>query len=130
MKLTDIIVTLPKGNLFHLDEKILATEEDRITWWDMKREPKSLNTNDKVFLVCGGFVHGYFTIIKTRHNYDYTAAYAAPKISIFDQPYYDIPIEDDIEFRIFFDEWFSIKLIKMKGFQGFRYRTFDYKKTT
>lgn len=122
----DIVVTLPKGDLNHLNEKILAAEEERIVWWDMKREPKQFSS-ERVFVVCAGKVRGYFTVDYIIHNYDYTAAYAAPKISIFRQEYHKIPIDDEVEIRIFFDEWVPINPIEMKGFQGFRYRKFDYK---
>jgi len=122
----DIVVTLPKGNLDHLNEKILAAEEERLVWWDMKREPNQFSSEDKVFIVCAGKLHGYFTVDYTIHNYDYTAAYVAPKISIFRQEYHRIPIDDKIEFRIFFDEWFPVKPIEMRGFQGFRYRKFEW----
>ena len=125
--MTDIVVTLPKGNMGHLYEKIDATKEDELTWWDMKRQPNRFNDDEKVFVVCAGKVRGFFTVAYIRHHFPYAVPYAAQKIGYLHEIYYEIPIDDDeTEIRIFFDEWTAIKPIKMKGFQGFRYRKFQW----
>ena len=96
----DIVVTLPvdRGGFFHLEEKA----EDP-SYWAMKRRPKNFSLNDKVFICTEGEVHGYFEVVDI---------------------YYDTG-EWIIDF--IHDSWTELDSpIKMKGFQGFRYRKFDY----
>lgn len=95
----DIVVTLPKEEgIDHLMEKIL--EE---SYWEMKRLPKNFDQEmDKVFILTEGKVRGFFTV----HNVEY----------------YE---EEDI-YNLIFEEWTDIKHIPMKGFQGFRYRKFEW----
>ena len=93
----DIVVTLPvdRGGLFHLHEKMEVP-----SYWFMKRKPKSITEDSKVFICTEGKVHCYFFIDECGW--------------------------EDGEFIIYFDDWELIKPIKMKGFQGFRYRKFDF----
>jgi len=95
----DIVVTLPieRGGLFHLHEK---AEES--SYWAMKRKPKNITSESRVFICTEGKVHGYFKIEKYQW--------------------------EDGEFIIYFDDesWTEIKIISMRGFQGFHYRKFDY----
>jgi len=125
--LTDIVVTLAIKNKSHLQHKILAAQEDELVWWDMKREPSNFNEEDKVFIVCDGKITGFFTIAYIRHHFPYAVPYAAEKIGYLHEAYYKIPIDDEIVIRIFFDNWIPINPIKMKGFQGFRYRDFQWR---
>lgn len=122
--MTDIVVTLPNSNFDHLQEKIEALE-DSWSWWDMGREPTKLTENDKVFVVCGRSVHGYFTISHILHEGDYSTAKAVLHSTMDMIRAVGIPMGDWI--RIVFRTWQSIEEINMKGFQSFRYRKFDYK---
>ena len=63
--MTDVLVTLPisRGGLSHLNEKVLATQNlDTIAYWEFKRIPKSVNIGDRLYVLCEGFVRGYFHI--------------------------------------------------------------------
>ena len=92
----DIIVTLPlsKGGIKHLQEKIKAVEESdsMVAYWEFSRLPKELHFDSRIYIVCEGYLRGYFTI-------------------------YDI-LQDS---RVIFEMWYSIDIVQMKGFQGFRY---------
>jgi len=118
------VVTLPKGDMKHLQEKIEALG-DSWSWWDMKREPKDFTDSDNVFIVCAGKVHGYFTVNHILHEGDYENAKAILKTTLDMINAVGIPMGDWI--RIVFRSWIPILKIPMKGFQGFRYRKFNYK---
>jgi hypothetical protein len=87
----DIVVTLPKGDRKHLQEKI-DTVVEGYAWWDLRRKPR----DDK---------------------------YQRPKDEYRDASGH---LPEEIQLRIFFDEWKRVKNIRMKGFQGFKYRDFEY----
>lgn len=97
----DIVVTLPvdRGGLFHLHEKMEVP-----SYWSMKRKPKSLTSDSKVFVCTEGKVHLYFEINEC--------------------------LWEDGKFIIYFGDWIEIKPIRMKGFQGFRYRKFNFEEIT
>ena len=96
----DIVVTLAKKNADHLEEKIGALNNWNEAWWIMKRIPKR-NFNI-IFITCNGIINYYFTIKKKVFN-----------------------PEENLYF-IYFGDYQKIKPIRMKGFQGFRYRKFNY----
>ncbi len=92
----DIIVTLPKsrGGVFHLQQKIQATQFSIIgTYWEFSRLPKQLGDDSRIYVVCDGFLRGYFTISRIEKNI------------------------------VFLLRWTDIEYIEMQGFQGFRYYT-------
>jgi len=101
----DVIVTLPKkrGGLIHLGEKQAAFEINEIPYWEMKRLPVKLDKGDKLFILTEGFIRGYFIV-----------------------EYIDDDKEHDGNLKIYLSSWTDIKHIKMRGFQGFRYRDFNY----
>jgi len=121
--MADIVVTLPKGNMQHLQEKIEALINSW-SWWDMKREPTLLGENDNVFVACDGQVHGYFTIGHILHEGAYETAKAILHTTLEMLNAVGTPDEG---IRIVFRDWIPIEKIPMKGFQGFRYRNFKYK---
>ena len=95
----DIVVTLPKYYGYdHLLHKNLACQHGLTTWWKMKRLPKKLNFESKIFIVFNGEIEQYFTILDINENKN----------------------------KIYLDKFRNIKIIKMKGFQGFRYRKFEF----
>ena len=98
--MTDIVVTLGKNDMEHLYEKTL----DRGSFWIMGRLPKKLNVGEKVFVVCGGTIRGYFDLAEIDVD------------------------EPGGENMLVFGLWHPIHQILMKGFQGFRYRNFKYQK--
>ena len=93
----DIVVTLPVDRGGLFH---LHEKQEVPSYWSMKRQPKNLTPNDNVFICTEGQVHLYFEIDEFGW--------------------------EDGEFIIYFDIWTEIKPIPMKGFQGFRYRKFDY----
>jgi hypothetical protein len=97
----DIIVTMPKGDLNHLQMKIDNLNSGKTEWWDTKRRMILLTDSSKVFVVCAGNIKGYFTI----KNFN------------FDQ----LP-----DGWIEFSNWVSIKEVSMNGFPGFKYRRSNY----
>jgi hypothetical protein len=101
--MTDIVVTLPRQyGLDHLHDKNQACFEGLTTWWDFARLPKKLESTDKVFVVFDGEVLQYFTILEINKE----------------------------EKKVYFEEVREIKPIQMKGFQGFRYRKFEYEEAS
>ena len=102
----DIIVTLPKkeGGFDHLHEKIHTIEhEGELAYWYMRRFPKNFDeAHDKVFICADGQIHGFFTVDEVEHD------------------------EYDEQYKIWFEDWTTIKPIPMKGFQGFRYARFQW----
>ena len=93
----DVVVTLPKakGGLKHLQEKINATEEPGFrlyAYWFFLRLPKELHSDSRIYVVCEGYLRGYFTIYEILHDN-----------------------------RVIFEMWYPVDQIQMKGFQGFRY---------
>lgn len=105
----DIVVTLPvdRGGLFHLQEK-----SETPSYWSMKRKPVNFTKNDLVFICTEGVVHGFFET----------------------EEFYLEDREDNTELGMWIIEfmpgsWSEIIPIAMKGFQGFRYRKFEYSTT-
>ncbi len=96
---SDIVVTMPKSfGISYLYKKNRALIYDGTAWWNMKRIPKRINLDSKIFIVCDGEIEQYYTIN-------------------------DI---DEFDKKIYIKSYHNIKKIKMKGFQGFRYRNFAY----
>ena len=94
--MSDIIITLPKsrGGYFHLLEKIQATQSSIIgSWWEFSRLPKKLDLTSKIYVVCEGYLRGYFTISRI----------------------------DQYQNVVFLLSWQEIEPKEMKGFQGYRY---------
>ena len=59
----DIIVTVPKDQYKHMEEKAWAQYEREQAYWEMGRVPKKIETGDKIFFVMDGRVSMYATII-------------------------------------------------------------------
>lgn len=108
--MTDIVVTLPinRGGLFHLQDKV-----EEPSFWRMKQRPKRFDDRDKVFICTEGLVRGFFEVYNIYYE---------------DDPHYE---EDYMHWLIEFEPetWTEIKPIKMRGFQGFRYRKFKWEFT-
>jgi hypothetical protein len=117
----DIVVTLPKGDRKHLQEKI-DTVVEGYAWWDLRRKPREIALDSKIFVVCKNIIEGYFTIDKLVKEFA-DDKYQRPKDEYRDASGH---LPEEIQLRIFFDEWKRVKNIRMKGFQGFKYRDFEY----
>ena len=96
--MSDIIVTLPKsrGGITHLNEKLEAVYyaemgQDIIAYWEFSRMPKKLDMKSKIYVVCEGYLRGYFTI------------------------------SDIEETRVILVSWNYVEQVEMVGFQGYRY---------
>ena len=96
----DIVVTFPKGDIDHWNEKVsysyIAEQE---VWWNMRKLPNNFSIDDKLFIVMDNEVRGFFEVKKIKFG--------------------------DIN-KVFLKNFKSIKSIAMKGFQGFRYRRFEF----
>lgn len=103
----DVIVTVPmsRGGCEYLKEKIKASQNpDWDVWWEFSRLPKDLAIGSKLFMVCEGFVRGYF-VVKEMEPEPIQGKYP-----IFDY------------FQVFLKDWtpFDFGPVPMKGFQGYR----------
>jgi hypothetical protein len=120
--MSDIIVTLPDGDLWHLREKILARKNSEIAFWNMKRYPKSLEAGNKVFIACGGSIHGYFEVVDIRKKVEGTTIGSYERY--YEEKLGEMP--QGVKIQIIFGDWHYIKEIHYKGFPGFRYADFPY----
>lgn len=103
----DVIVTIPKsrGGCSYLKEKVAASKkEDWDVWWEFSRLPKFIDDGSKLYIVCEGFIRGYFSVKRVEpepiqgkyHSFDY--------------------------YQVFLKGWIPFEeSVPMKGFQGFRY---------
>ena len=117
-----IVVTMPKGDRKHLQEKIDTIRNNGYAWWDFKRVPTKIALDSKIFVVCKNSIEGYFTIDRIFDGF-IVDKYQNPSGSYLEETGYP---DEDVLMRIYFLEWYPIKVIVKKGFQGFRYRDFDY----
>ena len=58
----DIIVTVPKNQYKHMEDKAWAQYEGDQPYWEMGRVPKKIEVDDKIFFVMDGRVSMYATI--------------------------------------------------------------------
>lgn len=58
----DIIVTVPKDQYKHMEEKAWAQYEGDQAYWEMGRVPKKVERGDKLWFVMNGRVEMYATI--------------------------------------------------------------------
>lgn len=58
----DIIVTVPKDQYKHMEEKAWAQYDGDRPYWEMGRVPKNIEVGDKIFFVMDGRVSMYATI--------------------------------------------------------------------
>ena len=99
----DIMVTVPKDQYKHMEDKAWAQYEGNQPYWEMGRVPKKIEMGDKIFFVMDGRVSMYATII-----------------SIDSDPHGDHCVLDLRDFR-----GLVAKPIH-KPFRGFRYFDLDH----
>ena len=98
----DVVASMPYKELRHLQEKVKALEKGGSAWWNTKCYRKFLSEYSKFFVTADGFIHGYFGISHIEEN------------------------AESGDYRIYFQDYQTIKHIGKKGFQGIRYRDFEY----
>lgn len=99
----DILVTVPKDQYRHMEEKAWAQFAGDQAYWEMGRVPKKVEMGDKLWFVMDGKVEMYANII-----------------SIDADPHGDHVVFDLRDFRAL------VAKPVHDGFRGFRY--FDYQK--
>ena len=104
----DIVATLRESNEYegyftHYEEKITAvSNSEDMAWWYIKHIGGNINLDTRVFVIVKGVIYGFFELSEITYDWDYK------------------------EWHLIFGKHFYIKPIKMKGFQGRRFRDFDY----
>lgn len=116
--MTNIVVTSPKGrDLMH------KIEDARNSFWSLKRKPKRLSVGDIVWVVKYGAVHCGFYVRKIVRAKNPLRNVVGHNPADCWRIWFNslIPEDDLVDMGILDGEDYN-PLIKVKGFQGFRYQ--------
>jgi hypothetical protein len=144
----DIVVTVTKtsGGLVELEKKIKALElyesddwgdgDHVYAYWNMwndKRLPKDFDRlgDDRVFIICEGYLRGFFKVWFCRPRPTLENAKVAMRITNERRnAEKEVPFHDHIALQIVFRSWHPVVPIAMASVRGFKYRDFEYQETT
>lgn len=130
---TDIVLTIAITEKSSFQQKVLAVKDNDHIWsfydkgyayYDTKKAPKCPDCINKVFMVCDGEITGYFTLMDFLYDGSYSTAKQIMKDTL--DMLERIGTPEDPYMRYVFNNWTPIKPIKKTGFQGLRYRDFEY----
>ena len=130
---TDIVLTIAIDEKAHFERKVKAVKDNEDIWsfydegyayYDTKKAPKCPDCIEKVFMVCDGEIKGYFTLFDFLYEGSYETAKQIHKRTL--DMLEKIGTPEHPYMRYVFNNWTPIKPIKKTGFQGLRYRNFDY----
>lgn len=95
----DILVTVPKGQMEHMQEKAVCSYVDyMLPYWELSRTPKDLKVDDHIFFVEDG------EITRRAIVTDITAPYSSGRIDVFFADVMNFPV-----------------VLSYPGFRGVRY---------
>jgi len=85
----DILVTVPKGQMKHMQEKAASSYVDyNLPYWELGRTPKHLKVGDSIFFVEDGKITRRATVTDTR-------PYLVGEVDVFFSDVMNFPIELD-----------------------------------